>query len=97
MCAHNMKLTYKGTSTLADKKRRLTEYNACPEKNQHLCHKHRHKDLGQSVKQRVDEQMVARYRQGQHKAKGKGKDKSETKQQQTIKDKSNRQGVGSSI
>ncbi len=35
MCAHNMKLTYKGTSTLADKKRHLTEYNTCPEKNQH--------------------------------------------------------------
>ncbi len=76
-----------------DKKRRLTEYNACPEKNQHLCHKH--KDLGQSDKHIV-EQMVARSRQGQHKAKDKSKDKSETKQQQTIKDKSNKQGVSES-
>lgn len=31
LCTHR----YKGISTLADKKRHLTEYNTCPEKNQH--------------------------------------------------------------
>ncbi len=40
--------------------------------------------------------MVARPRQGQRKAKDQSKEKSETKQQKTIQDKSNKQGMGES-
>jgi type II secretory pathway component PulK len=55
MHLHNLVLVYKGNSTVADKKRRLAEYLANPEKYAHYrSHRKRPRTKGQPAAHRLD-------------------------------------------